>query len=188
VLQCVAVCCSVLQCVAVCVKSSGSLSFQEIVCCSVLQCVAVCCSVSQCVLNRVAHWLFQEIYLLALLWRASNRGTVCVGCQKVSCVLLQRIVRIFSHPTHTCVQPRCCVCRERLLCCTALYIAGKLQCCSVLQYGAVCCSVMHCTAVDKNLWTPVILTQAESLVLKLKKMKTQLLSRIICQLLTFSVE
>jgi len=65
--------------------------------------------------------------------------------------------------------PRRCVCREKLICSTALYIAGKLQCvaalqcvavwCSVLQcdalyiasmfaqYGAVCCSVLQCVAV-----------------------------------------
>jgi len=42
------------------------------------------------------------------------------------------------------------------------------------------------TAVNKQLWTPVILKAGRSLVSKLKSMKTQLLAEIICQLLDFS--
>jgi len=45
---------------------------------------------------------------------------------------------------------------------------------------------MISTAVDKQLWTPVILEAGRSLVLKLKSMKTQLLAGIICQLLDVS--
>jgi len=78
---------------------------------------------------------------------ASNRGDACEGCQKLVFVLQYGIVCIFSHPTHTCVH-RDAVCVGKglyvLLHCISRVSCSVLQRCSVLQYGAVCCSVMHC--------------------------------------------
>jgi len=56
------------------------------VCCSVLQCVAVRCSALQCVVGG-----YNE---------GGLEASMCVGCQKIFCILLHVIVWKFSHPTH----------------------------------------------------------------------------------------
>ena len=144
-LQCVAVCCSALQCVAVC----GSVMFDKQVPardvsyrarCSVLQCVAVRCSALQCVAVR-----------------CSALQCVAVRCSALQCVVVRGIVVVDKQvpaqdlscrarcsarhqqaPQHACCTKRRRRCGSR----TAL----ACVCCSVLQYVAECCSVLH-------LWT-----------------------------------
>jgi len=143
--MCVAVCCSVLQCVAVCCSvpsvwhgwyvwsvcqhtnifvTSVWRAWQA--CCSVLQCVAVCCSVLQCVAVCWSH-----------LCDVRDKRALCVACVTGVTTHLD----IFRwHVCHICVP---CVA------CAMIHLSRwVLQHCtefaSMLQYVAVCCSVLQC--------------------------------------------
>jgi len=114
----------VLQCVEVCVAVIGILLrlacreyFHFVVICSVLQCVAVCCSVLQC---------------------------VAVCCSVLQCVTA---ISVLLHLA-------CCRYFYVVVCCSALQCVAvnwrpvapsfmqAFLCCSVMQFDAVCCSVL----------------------------------------------
>ena len=73
--------------------------------CDVCACVFLC----ECVCVCVVVGRVQPLQLLD-----NTLSQVCVGCQKVVCILLFGVVYIFAHPTHlnTC-QRRCLYDNER---------------------------------------------------------------------------
>ena len=109
---CLCVCLCVCMCACVCVCVFVYLYV----------CVCVCLCVCSCTWSRVtnafskakevfycvfSHTLFYCIYSHTLhpcsstsLTRFISRSSVCIGCQKVSCVHLHVFVCIFSYPTH----------------------------------------------------------------------------------------
>ena len=118
--SCVAVCCSVLQCVAECGR--------------VLQCVAVCCS--------VLTYSLKKLPVMTELW-CSVLQTVADCCSVLQCVTV-------------CCRVLWCLCFAdddgiRLvhlpysiignLNSTELMMQRVAECCRVLQFVAVCCSV-----------------------------------------------
>jgi len=111
--------------------------------CSVLQCVAACCSV---LLQCVAEDRGEKAEVIEI------KNTVCIGVvvHKASpdegCI---------DHPWHKreraqCVAVSCSVsqCTKRVLTkVTSTFPGTKEGACSVLQCGAMCCSVVQCDAV-----------------------------------------
>jgi len=176
VLQCVAVCCSVLQCVAVCCSVLQFVVMWCIVVqCSAVdlmnnvvaggqvcwQCVAVCCSVLQCVvvdmmdnvvagaLDCVAVWYsdlvvwFSVVQCVAV--RALEIMDVVVFHNGSNCNTLQHTA---PHGTATHCNTLQCVavcCNIHNGCCWGQICAAVY--CSVLQGGAMWCSVVQYGAV-----------------------------------------
>ena len=117
-------CCSVLHCVAV-----SDFMVRLAVCCSEMHCVAVCCTVLQCltlwcVLLCVCRAFVECLYFVAVF--GSAPALWCVSqCVVVSCSVLQSVAA-----------------RRR-------YGVS----CSVLQYVAVCCSMMQYGGCATTFWS-----------------------------------
>jgi len=142
--------------------------------CSALQCVAVCCSVLQCGdpdcslappacthayigCQKVLYNLLHELYGVATISRPLK--FVGLFCKRA---LYKRLysaketynlkgstnrshpTRIISHPAHTAPAQKCVACQEDPV----------LQCVSVLQCVAVCCSVLQSTFSFPYPWVP----------------------------------
>jgi len=122
VVQCGAVWCSVVQCGAAwcSVVQCGAVWCSVLqcgaVCCSVLQCVAVCCSVVQCV----------------AVWDTANSGAILI---KVWRSLLGSLIFIGHFPQKWPIFSGSFVEND-------LHLTGSYE--SVVQKGAVCCSVLQC--------------------------------------------
>jgi len=132
ILMYVAVCCSMLQCNAACwsVLKEAQYSYVPP---GILMCDAVCCSVMQ----RVAvYWRRHGTPMfLPVSWCMLQCIAVALQCMVVCCSVLPLVVVFWRrHGTDMFLPVFWCV----LQC-----VAVMLQ---VLQYGAVCCSVLQCVA------------------------------------------
>jgi len=132
-----AVYCSVLQCVAVY--------------CSVLQCVAVCCNVLRSMLSVCCYILQYVLLTLSVYYkyRVLHRLSVCSECMlTLSCLCAPNVVYcidsvcvlrhvVLSTDSVVSMCSECSVLHRLCLC------ALNMVYCSVVQCGAVSCSILH---------------------------------------------
>jgi len=102
-----------------CVLQCVAVYCSVLLCCSELQCVTVCCSVLQCVAVCCS---VVQILLETDFFPQTRPRIICLVTKKDF---------LHTEPTLKCVAMHCNVRR------------------SVLQYVAVCCSVLQCVAVHK---------------------------------------
>ena len=136
-------CCNVVQCAVVCYNcvdepfaADVMCHFEFTVCCKVLRCVAVRCSVLSCVaIWYNALWCVTTVWMNP--WWLLSRATLNLQCVAVCCSVLQCVACVAV--CYNCVRepsaPQANADFEFALCC------------SVLQYGAACCKVLHLQCV-----------------------------------------
>ena len=105
------------------------------VCCSVLQCVAVCCNVLQCVQCVAVHnrTSLQQVFVVALQQvreRMESVAVVSACCSMCSVAVVVAVCRS--------TQPHKFGARV-----SGGHAAGE-RASALLQFVAVCCSVVHC--------------------------------------------
>ena len=93
------------------------------VCCSVLQRGAAWCSVVQHGAAWCSMVLVRSMQRARGLCEEAHLTQMCVGCEKVSCILLHGIICVFSHPAHLphAAAPLYLRVAESLMCSTAWY-------------------------------------------------------------------
>jgi len=145
--QCGTVWCSVVPCVVV----WFSVLQCSAVCCGVLRCVAVCCSVLQCAKRQPrlricdsmvqcggALW-FSCAAAVVQLWNCVLLAVYCSVLKGVAVSCCSSVAECVTSTSNRC--PHHAIIQYVAVCCSVLHLAAA--CCSMLQYVAVCCRVMQ---------------------------------------------